>query len=134
MKNADGIAVVTGGTVGLGRAIGIPTDMADHRQVDAASQAINEQFGPIATWVNNAMTGIFAEFTSTHPADFERAVAVNFWAPPTAPVRWDGRPQMADYSGRRRSSRVGSSGRSSWARKPMGPTFVACESPAVAWR
>jgi NAD(P)-dependent dehydrogenase (short-subunit alcohol dehydrogenase family) len=52
--------------------------MADHRQVDAATQAIDKQFGPIATWVNNAMTGTFAEFTSTDPADFERAVAVNF--------------------------------------------------------
>jgi NAD(P)-dependent dehydrogenase (short-subunit alcohol dehydrogenase family) len=114
MMNTDGVAVVTGGTAGLGRAIvrelatrgwdvailargqdgldgairdievlgqraiGVPTDVADHRQVDAAAQTIEEQFGPIAVWVNNAMTGIFAEFSSTEPADFERAVAVNF--------------------------------------------------------
>jgi NAD(P)-dependent dehydrogenase (short-subunit alcohol dehydrogenase family) len=60
------------------RAIGISVDVSDHGEVDAAAGVIQQEFGPIAVWVNNAMTGIFAEFTSTPPADFERALSVNF--------------------------------------------------------
>ncbi len=114
MKSSDGVAVVTGGTAGLGRAIvrefaargwdvavlargqdgldgavrdvrdaggraiGIPTDVSEHDQVDAAARRIEDELGPIAVWVNNAMTGVFGEFVRTDPADFERAVRVDF--------------------------------------------------------
>lgn len=110
-----GVAVVTGGTAGLGRAIvrelahrgwdvavlargpdgldgavrdvesagrrglGIPTDVANWDEVDAAADRIERELGPIGLWVNDAMVGVFGEFVSTEPADFERAVQVNFF-------------------------------------------------------
>lgn len=110
-----GVAVVTGGSAGLGRAIvrelagrgwdvavlargedglggaaqdvraagrralGIPTDVADRRAVEAAADRVEAELGPIRVWINNAMVGVFGEFASTDPDDFERAVQVNFF-------------------------------------------------------
>ena len=109
-----GVAVVTGGSAGLGRAIvreladrgwdvavlargddglrgaeadvvergrrglGLSVDVADRDAVESAASEIEDRLGPIELWVNNAMTGVFGEFLETDPADFERAVSVNF--------------------------------------------------------
>lgn len=110
-----GVAVVTGGSAGLGRAIvrelaardwdvailargqegldgavadvealgrrglGVPTDVADREAVEAAADRVEAELGPIDLWVNDAMVGVFGEFVSTDPEDFERAFAVNFF-------------------------------------------------------
>jgi len=110
-----GVAVVTGGTAGLGRAIvrelaehgwdvavlargqdgldgavadvealgqrglGIQTDVADREAVERAADRIEAEFGPIELWVNDAMTGVFGNFMTTDPADFERATMVNYF-------------------------------------------------------
>jgi NAD(P)-dependent dehydrogenase (short-subunit alcohol dehydrogenase family) len=109
------IAVVTGGSAGLGRAtvrelaargwdvavlargqdgldgavrdveaagrraLGIPTDVADREQVEAAADRVEAELGPIDLWVNDAMVGVFGEFLETDPDDFERATAVNYF-------------------------------------------------------
>ena len=109
-----GVAVVTGGSAGLGRAIvrslaaegwdvailargedglagavkdvagaqrralGIPTDVADHDQVDRAADEVEQTLGPITLWVNNAMTGVFGQFLDVTPDDFERVMAVTY--------------------------------------------------------
>ena len=39
-----------------GKALILPTDVADAQQVDEAAAAVEEQLGPIDIWVNNAMT------------------------------------------------------------------------------
>lgn len=111
---ASTVAVVTGGSAGLGRAIvrelaargwdvavlargheglagavadirsagrrglGVSTDVADGAAVEAAAERVERELGPITLWVNNAMVGVFGEFLNTDPADFERALAVNF--------------------------------------------------------
>lgn len=111
----SGIAVVTGGTAGLGRAVvrelasrgwdvailargqdgldgavadvealgrralGISTDVADRDAVESAADRVEAELGPIDLWVNDAMVGIFGEFLTTDPADFERATAVNYF-------------------------------------------------------
>ena len=115
MTSERGVAVVTGGTAGLGRAvvreladrgwdvailargfdglegavadveargqrsIGISTDVADRDAVEAAADRVELELGPIELWVNDAMTGVFGEFLSTAPEDFERATAVNYF-------------------------------------------------------
>src|SRR5690625_6149911 len=38
-----------------GKALIIPTDVADPRQVDAAAEQIEQQLGPIDMWINKAM-------------------------------------------------------------------------------
>lgn len=109
-----GVAVVTGGSAGLGRAIvrelarrgfdvavlargadgiagavreveqagmralGVPVDVADSAALDAAADRVEAELGPIEVWVNNAMASVFAPFWDISPADFERAVAVDF--------------------------------------------------------
>ncbi|RPE76405.1 MULTISPECIES: SDR family oxidoreductase [unclassified Frondihabitans] len=109
------IAVVTGGTAGLGRAIvrelaergwdvailargedgldgaaadvrstgrralSISVDVADNDAVEAAAERIEGELGEIDLWVNDAMVGVFGEFLTTDPGDFERATHVNYF-------------------------------------------------------
>lgn len=114
-KVSRGVAVVTGGSAGLGRAvtrelaergwdvailargedglagaiidvqekgqraIGVSTDVADREAVERAADRVENELGPIELWVNCAMVGVFGEFLSTDPADFERATFVNYF-------------------------------------------------------
>jgi NAD(P)-dependent dehydrogenase (short-subunit alcohol dehydrogenase family) len=50
-----------------GKALVLPTDVADHRQVDAAAEAVETKLGPIDVWVNDAMATIFAPFLEVEP-------------------------------------------------------------------
>lgn len=61
-----------------GQALVIPTDVADHAQVEAAAERIEQEFGPIDVWVNNAMATIFCPFEQITPEDFERATQVTY--------------------------------------------------------
>jgi short-subunit dehydrogenase len=66
--------VVTAG----GRALALPTDVADPEQVENAAARIEETFGPIDVWINNAMTTVFAPFTEITPEEFKRATEVTY--------------------------------------------------------
>ena len=59
-----------------GRAFAVPTDVSRFDEVDAAAGRIEEEFGPMDVWINNAMTTVFAPLAETGPADFQRAVEV----------------------------------------------------------
>lgn len=61
-----------------GVALAIPTDVADHAQVDAAAERIERELGPIDVWVNNAMATIYCEADRIAPEDFERTTRVTF--------------------------------------------------------
>ncbi|MGH3003527.1 MAG: SDR family oxidoreductase [Gaiellaceae bacterium] len=61
-----------------GKALQLPTDVADFSQVEAAAQATEETFGPIDVWVNDAMTTVFAEFQDIEPDEFRRATEVTY--------------------------------------------------------
>src|SRR4051794_3907527 len=43
-----------------GKALVLPTDVADPEQVEAAAAAVEEQLGPIDIWVNDAMVSVFS--------------------------------------------------------------------------
>lgn len=60
------------------QALALPTDVADARQVEAAAQAVEEKLGPIAIWVNDAMTTVFSPFIETTPDEFKRATEVTY--------------------------------------------------------
>jgi short-subunit dehydrogenase len=62
-----------------GRAIAVAADVAEHTEVEAAAQMVEETFGPIDVWVNNAMTSVFAPFTEIAPEEFERVTAVTYF-------------------------------------------------------
>ncbi len=60
------------------RALAIPTDVADEKQVFAAAQLVEDELGEIDVWVNDAMTTAFAPAWEVEPEDFRRAVDVTF--------------------------------------------------------
>jgi NAD(P)-dependent dehydrogenase (short-subunit alcohol dehydrogenase family) len=61
-----------------GKALALPTDVADASQVESAAARVEEEFGPIDAWVNNAMTTIFARFDQITPEEFKRATEVTY--------------------------------------------------------
>ncbi|RZL02585.1 MAG: SDR family NAD(P)-dependent oxidoreductase, partial [Pedobacter sp.] len=61
-----------------GKAIAIPTDVANAEQVERAAQITEEQLGPIDIWVNNAMTSVFAPFKDMTPEEFQRVNDVTY--------------------------------------------------------
>ena len=61
-----------------GRAVVIPTDVTEADQVEAAADRVEEEFGPIDIWVNDAMTVVFAPLKDITPEEFKRATEVNY--------------------------------------------------------
>jgi NAD(P)-dependent dehydrogenase (short-subunit alcohol dehydrogenase family) len=61
-----------------GRPLVLPTDVADHEQVEAAAAAVEEQLGPIDVWVNDAMATVFAPFLRIEPEEYRRATEVTY--------------------------------------------------------
>src|SRR5919198_2089181 len=61
-----------------GRALPVPTEVADAEAVDAAAGRVQAELGPIDVWVNNAMTTVFAFFEDIEPEEFERATRVTY--------------------------------------------------------
>ncbi|HEY4097758.1 MAG TPA: SDR family oxidoreductase [Baekduia sp.] len=62
-----------------GRALVVPTDVADAEAVDAAATAVEEAFGPIDIWINNAMATVFAYLWDVSPEEFRRANEVTYF-------------------------------------------------------
>jgi NAD(P)-dependent dehydrogenase (short-subunit alcohol dehydrogenase family) len=61
-----------------GEALALPTDVADADAVEASAKAVEEEFGPIEVWVNNAMTTVFAFFEDIGSEEFRRATEVTY--------------------------------------------------------
>lgn len=61
-----------------GKALVLPTDVADAQQVEQAAERAEQELGPIDIWVNDAMTTIFAPFTEITPEEFKRATEVTY--------------------------------------------------------
>jgi NAD(P)-dependent dehydrogenase (short-subunit alcohol dehydrogenase family) len=61
-----------------GKGLVIPTDVADGDQVEAAAAAIEEAFGPIDIWVNNAMVSVFSPAKEMTAAEYKRVTEVTY--------------------------------------------------------
>lgn len=61
-----------------GKAIISQTDVADPAQVEAAAAKVEGTFGPIAIWINDAMTSVFAPFKEMSPEEFRRVTEVTY--------------------------------------------------------
>jgi len=61
-----------------GRAVIVPTDVADASAVDNAADAVERALGPIDVWVNNAMVSVFAPVTRIEPEEFRRVTEVTY--------------------------------------------------------
>jgi NADP-dependent 3-hydroxy acid dehydrogenase YdfG len=61
-----------------GKAIVIPTDVADNSQVNAAAEAVEAEFGPVDVWINNAMVSVFSPFKQMTAEEFKRVTDVTY--------------------------------------------------------
>jgi NAD(P)-dependent dehydrogenase (short-subunit alcohol dehydrogenase family) len=61
-----------------GRALVVPTDVADEEQVFAAAARVEDEVGPIDVWVNCAFTSVFAPFDQIKAAEFRRVTEVSY--------------------------------------------------------
>ncbi len=61
-----------------GRALALPTDVADAKQVESAAEAVEREFGPIDIWVNDAMCSVFSPAKEMTPADYRRVTEVTY--------------------------------------------------------
>ena len=88
-KRGDRVALLARGEDGLegardevesvgGKALPIPTDVADADQVEAAAERAERELGPIEVWVNDAMTTVFSPFKDLTPEEYKRATEVTY--------------------------------------------------------
>ena len=61
-----------------GRAVCLPTDVADADAVERAAAAVEEVFGPIDVWVNNAMVSVFSPVKEMTAEEFRRVTEVTY--------------------------------------------------------
>jgi NAD(P)-dependent dehydrogenase (short-subunit alcohol dehydrogenase family) len=78
-RNPDGLEGARRDVEALGgKALAIPTDVSDPEAVEAAAEKVEEEFGPIDIWVNDAMTTVFAPFKEIAADEFRRATEVTY--------------------------------------------------------
>jgi NAD(P)-dependent dehydrogenase (short-subunit alcohol dehydrogenase family) len=59
-----------------GHALVLPLDVSDSEAVDAAASKVEEVFGPIDVWVNDAMVSVFSPVKEMEAADYKRVTDV----------------------------------------------------------
>jgi short-subunit dehydrogenase len=88
-RNGSHIGLVARGRDGLGgarrevereggRALVLPADVADPRQVEAAAAEVEQKLGPIDIWINNAMTSVFSPIKQMTAEEFKRVTEVTY--------------------------------------------------------
>jgi NAD(P)-dependent dehydrogenase (short-subunit alcohol dehydrogenase family) len=61
-----------------GEAVVVPTDVADPDAVEAAADAVEDAFGPIDVWVNDAMVSVFSPAAEMTADDYRRVTEVTY--------------------------------------------------------
>lgn len=61
-----------------GQPVELPLDVADPDAVEAAASRVEETFGPIDVWVNNAMVSVFSPVKEMTPAEYRRVTEVTY--------------------------------------------------------
>ena len=61
-----------------GKALVIPTDVADAEQVEAAAEKVEQAFGPIDIWINVAMTSVFSQASEMESEEYKRVTEVTY--------------------------------------------------------
>jgi NAD(P)-dependent dehydrogenase (short-subunit alcohol dehydrogenase family) len=61
-----------------GRALVLPTDVADWDAVDAAATHVERELGPIDVWINNAMTSVFSPVKAMRAEEYRRVTEVTY--------------------------------------------------------
>jgi NAD(P)-dependent dehydrogenase (short-subunit alcohol dehydrogenase family) len=61
-----------------GKALVLPTDVADARQVELAAAAVEDELGPIDIWINNAMVSVFSPVKEMEADEYRRVTEVTY--------------------------------------------------------
>lgn len=61
-----------------GKALVIQVDVADAEAVEAAADKVEQAFGPIDVWVNNAMASVFSPVKEMTPDEYKRVTDVTY--------------------------------------------------------
>lgn len=61
-----------------GQALVLPADVADAEAIEAAATAVEQQFGPIDVWVNNAMVSVFSPVKEMTAEEYRRVTEVTY--------------------------------------------------------
>ncbi len=88
-KHGANVALLARGVDGLeaakqeieslgGKALAIPTDVADPDAVERAAGSVEEELGPIDIWVNNAMASVFSPVKEMQPDEYKRVTDVTY--------------------------------------------------------
>jgi short-subunit dehydrogenase len=56
----------------------MPTDVADYEQVEAAATQVEETFGPIDIWINDAMASVFSPVKEMKAEEYKRVTEVTY--------------------------------------------------------
>jgi NADP-dependent 3-hydroxy acid dehydrogenase YdfG len=59
-----------------GEALVLPLDVSDAEAVDSAASRVEEEFGPIDIWVNDAMVSVFSPVKQMEASDYKRVTEV----------------------------------------------------------
>ena len=61
-----------------GEALVLPTDVANHDEVESASREVERRWGAIDVWVNNAMCSVFSPVHEMKPEEYQRITNVTY--------------------------------------------------------
>jgi NAD(P)-dependent dehydrogenase (short-subunit alcohol dehydrogenase family) len=61
-----------------GEAIVLPLDVSDHDAVERAAGEVEDAFGPIDIWINNAMLSVFSPIMQMEPDEYRRVTSVTY--------------------------------------------------------
>ncbi|MGH9528955.1 MAG: SDR family oxidoreductase [Terriglobales bacterium] len=61
-----------------GKALVLPTDVADSDAVESAAVAVERELGTIDIWVNNAMASVFSPVKKMKPEEYKRVTEVTY--------------------------------------------------------
>lgn len=61
-----------------GEALAIPLDVSDADAVERAAQQVEDAFGPIDIWINNAMVSVFSPVLELKPEELRRVTEVTY--------------------------------------------------------
>lgn len=61
-----------------GKALVLPLDVANAEAIEAAAARVEEEFGPIDVWINNAMVSVFSPVKKMTPEEYKRVTEVTY--------------------------------------------------------
>lgn len=88
-KHGASVGLIARGTDGLeaaareveelgGRALILPVDVANAKELERAADEVEEKLGPIDIWVNDAMTSVFSPIKEMKAEEYKRVTEVTY--------------------------------------------------------